>query len=130
MSVNNLLFDTNAFVYAFAGYAEYANLLAQAVRKQKLFLSSLVYAELHASPIKAHGQKIDRLLSITNFISLDEEVSKLGGQLRQSLTKKKTKLILIDCLIAATAIVHGCALVTKNKKDFQFKDLIIVSPSR
>lgn len=33
-----------------------------------------------------------------------------------------------DALIAATALVHGMAVVTRNVKDFQFRGLTVVNP--
>jgi predicted nucleic acid-binding protein len=43
--------------------------------------------------------------------------------------RKNHKIKLPDAIIAATALVHGCTLVTNNEKDFSgIKDLTIVNP--
>lgn len=34
----------------------------------------------------------------------------------------------VDCLLAATALVHGLTMVTRNRKDFQFPGLQVIDP--
>jgi predicted nucleic acid-binding protein len=35
---------------------------------------------------------------------------------------------VIDGLLAATALVHGLTMVTRNSRDFQFANLAVVNP--
>ncbi|MFA4796145.1 type II toxin-antitoxin system VapC family toxin [Leptospira interrogans serovar Icterohaemorrhagiae] len=76
---------------------------------------------------KASEEEISRIknfISLSQVLPLDEQVIKETISLRQSF-KIKTP----DAIIAATAIVHGLSLISRNTQDFKsiFK-LIILDP--
>jgi hypothetical protein len=61
----------------------------------------------------------DRLLPITPAVA--DRWGRLAGEAGQPVAA-------IDSLIAATAIVHGLRLVTRNSHDFAFGGLEVVNP--
>lgn len=60
------------------------------------------------------------------ILSIDVALAESWGSL---LAKADRPLPAIDSLIAATAVWHGCVLVTRNVKDFKnFPDLELINP--
>ncbi len=59
------------------------------------------------------------------ILPIDEEVADRWGRL---LAAAGRPLPAIDSLLAATALTHGLALVTRNVDDFPHPDLEIVNP--
>ena len=59
------------------------------------------------------------------ILPIDEEVADRWGRLLASASRP---VPAIDSLLAATALVHGLALVTRNVDDFPHPDLEIINP--
>jgi predicted nucleic acid-binding protein len=51
-------------------------------------------------------------------LAVDEQVADVAATLWSKVGKKKRRAIG-DLLIAATANVHGCSLITRNQRDFR-----------
>lgn len=71
-------------------------------------------------------------INVENFIS-DASIFNLTPETIISCVqlRKKRKIKIPDAIIAATALVHNCTLVTNNEKDFSnIKDLKIINPSK
>jgi tRNA(fMet)-specific endonuclease VapC len=62
------------------------------------------------------------------IIPLDTDVLMVWGNLLAKLESKGYVMPAIDSLIAATALVHEMALVTRNVKDFEISGIILVNP--
>jgi toxin FitB len=60
------------------------------------------------------------------ILALDEIVAARWGQLRADRPNAQ----VIDAQIAATALVHGFTVVTRNVKDFAFPGLAVFNPWR
>ncbi len=61
-------------------------------------------------------------------LPIDEPVAHAWGQLNAKLTAKGKTIGVQDLYIAATAMVHGLAVVTHNDKDFLSTDIAVVNP--
>lgn len=59
------------------------------------------------------------------ILPIEEHVADRWGRL---LASEKRPLPAIDSLLAATALHHDLALVTRNKADFQFSALEVINP--
>ena len=69
-------------------------------------------------------EAIIELVEGATIFQLDQRVVKQTIAIR-----KKQKIKLPDAIIAATAIVHGLTLITRNTKDFlKIKGLKVVNP--
>lgn len=64
----------------------------------------------------------DRLLGI------DAETAELWGEVSAAARKKGSHLGLADGLIAATALCHGLAVMTRNTKDFSPSGARLINP--
>ena len=60
-------------------------------------------------------------------LSIDEHVADRWGQLVAAAGRP---LPAIDSLLAATALVHGLSMVTRNAKDFEGLGLEVINPWR
>jgi predicted nucleic acid-binding protein len=98
--------------------------------EQTLFLSVLTTGELQkgVSRLPSGVRKDDLQGWIEHDLSerfgerildLDLETSLAWGKLQGEAELKGEKLPVMDSLIAATAIVHGMAVVTRNVKDME-----------
>jgi len=60
------------------------------------------------------------------LVAVDEEIALRCG----AIMKERPNTELPDALIAATALVHGLVLVTRNVKHFAFEGLSVFNPWR
>ena len=83
-------------------------------------------AELYAGVREgAERAALDAFIRAFEIVSVDEEVSIRGGLYRRDYGKSH-HTGLADAIIAATAGIKQCALVTLNKKHFPMLANIIV----
>jgi predicted nucleic acid-binding protein len=59
------------------------------------------------------------------ILAVDAAVADRWGRL---LAQAGRPLPAIDSLLAATALTHGLTLITRNLRDFQHKDLVVLDP--
>jgi len=120
--------DTNILIYAFAGKEPFASLLVGWAKKKTLALSVIAISEFM---VGATDEEIDRLKALAETVKVykvDYEISILAAKYRRDFFRKKKKVFLLDCMLAATAKIHNLTLVTVNKSDFPMKDIKILEP--
>ncbi|HEX5445983.1 MAG TPA: type II toxin-antitoxin system VapC family toxin [Pirellulales bacterium] len=89
----------------------------------RLHVSVLTAGELFTWTLRANApparlQSLIDLLDDVQVIDVDLAIARRFGELRAALLDAGRPTPTIDLLIAATAIVHGMALVTHNTRDF------------
>ncbi len=98
------------------------------------FITSIIDVEFNISIInkiellgsKYVTPKTESFINLARVFELDTNVVNTTIQLR-----KNRRIKLPDAIIAATAIVYGLTLVTRNTKDFTgIKDLKVVNPHK
>ena len=109
--------DTNTIIYYFNGEAPIlAFLRAQTEQGAPLFISAVTehepYSYPHLTPVEV--ARIDALLTTLTVIDVDSRIAQLSGQLRASYGIKT-----LDSFIAATALMTGTTLATRNVRDFR-----------
>jgi toxin FitB len=104
--VADLLVDTDVFVEHLRG--------AHELRRgdDSLSYSVITRAELFAGRATDEN-RVELLLAPFREHSVDREIAEAAGRLRRD-----SDLLLPDALIAATALGHGLALVTRNRPRF------------
>lgn len=103
------------------------------------FLSVVTLAEIEdgigrLKPSRKKNDLIDWLYGALQqqfqdrILSIDAVVAKTWGQLNSKLVSSGLTLGVQDLYIAATAIVHGLAVVTANTKDFVQAGVVVFNP--
>ena len=139
ISTTGYLLDTNVVAETRKVRAEPAVLaFLKAAEESALFLSVLTLGELRKG-VEAR-RRIDSTVAVDQLgmwvdgiettyaervLPVDTSVARIWGEL--SATRS---LPVIDTLIAATAIVHGLSLVTRNTRDAAFTGVPLINPWR
>jgi Predicted nucleic acid-binding protein, contains PIN domain len=104
-----------------------------------LYLSVITIGELEKGiaklPASARRSRlrswIQRDLAVrfgARMLSVDLRIAARWGVLTGEAEKHGKPLSVIDSLIAATALVHGLAVVTRNVKDFERSGATVINP--
>lgn len=122
------LLDTNILLEALWGKEPAASLVFKWIKNKQLILSPIVVGEIYAKASKEEKQKLELLISKFGVLPLDALIAKTAGEYRQKFLKKKKKVFLLDCFLAATAKIYNLTLVTRNISDYPMKDIRIFDP--
>ena len=62
------------------------------------------------------------------ILPFDQRAARIFGNIAAEARRRRKTRPLLDSLIAAIALAHDCAIVTRNRADFTGLDLTIVNP--
>jgi toxin FitB len=103
-----------------------------------LVLSALTLGEIQkgiervSGTKRAKGLKVSLLALESRFegriLPATSEVVKVWGELAARREKSGRPLAVVDGLLAATCIVHGLAMVTRNVRDLENLSLQLINP--
>lgn len=122
------LLDTNIILEAFWGLEPTASMIKLWIEKGAIAISAVTVAEIISKASKEEKQKLDLLISKFGVLPVDQVVAEIAGQYRQDFARKKKRVYLLDCFIAATAKLYNLDLVTRNIKDYPMKDIKVINP--
>ncbi|MCU0932650.1 MAG: type II toxin-antitoxin system VapC family toxin [Serpentinimonas sp.] len=116
--------DTNTISYYFRGEPQVVHRL-QALALGQIAVPSVVVYELryglmrlNAAAAQPRMEALSRFLAPLRVLDFDEASAQTAAALRASLEAQGTPIGPHDLLIAATALRHGAALVTRNIGEF------------
>ena len=119
-----LLVDTSVLIDALRLRRGRRQLLAELVRSgHTLATSALNIAEVFAGMRPEEEANTWRLLNPLECYEVTRPSAELAGRFKRDWARKGRTLTLTDTLIAATALEHGCVLVTDNRKDFPMPEV-------
>lgn len=123
-----LLFDTTVLVDVARHNEDAVRLLSQT---PTVTISAVSAWELiQGARDKREQQRIETFLSMADIIEIDENISRKTRGLLASYVLSHG-LHILDAMIAATALVRRCTLVTDNVRDFSFiSGLAVVKPMK
>ena len=120
-----VLIDTDVAIDFLRGEAYSQPLLASLWQEGRAVVSVLTVYELAA------GMREKEKIATRNFIAaclvedVSPDVAMRAGELYRKYRAKGITLNSLDCLIAATALVKGCKLATRNVKHYPEKGLLL-----
>lgn len=131
------LLDTNVLSEIGKGRHADGNVIAwyDSVERERLCLSVLVVGEIRAGIERLRGRRPERAanferrlilivdLFADQIIGIDRRIAEQWGRLNVSHRGPA-----IDWLMAATALVHGLTIVTRNVRDFESTGAAVLNP--
>ena len=118
-----MLIDSNIIIYA--SQPQYGN-LRKFVAENAPFVSAVSYVEVLGYHRLTAEEKThyEEFFAVSTVLPVTQSVLEQAIQLRQT-----RKMSLGDSLIAATCLVHGLTLVTRNTGDFSWiANLSLLNP--
>lgn len=100
----------------FAPYAAYENAYISAITVSELLLG----VHLADSP-KSRSRRlafVEALLNLLPIFDVTAETARVHAEIHASLRKRGALIGAHDLIVAATAIQHGCAVLTGNYREF------------
>lgn len=119
--------DSNVWIEAAAGVADASRTLLHAGTVEWCGFSSMSRLEVLGFPklTSTDEARLEQLLAQFHEIPVSAEVIATAIRLRRQVRIKAP-----DAIVAATAIIQGADLITRNVSDFQnLPDLRVVSPA-
>ena len=120
------LLDTSVLIDALNRKRNRWQLLASLVENgETLACSVITIAEIYACLRPRESQLTQTFLEGLEHYSIDWELARYAGLLKNEWASSGRTLALADVLIAATALAHKLVLMTDNRKDFPMPQLIL-----
>lgn len=118
------LLDTDVLIDFFK-FKEPAKGLLQHLSKRGVFaLSALTITELRSGWAKEQADRLlPQLYALGTVEPVDKEIAEQAGTWRQEYKGRGVQLSTPDTVIAATAYLKDCCLVTKNTRDYPMPEL-------
>lgn len=82
-------------------------------------------AEVYTGVKEKEKEETGKFIESLYYYDVTKEIARLAGGLKQKYIKKGKTLATTDLIIAATAMVYGLTLITKNTKHYPFPELEI-----
>ena len=120
------LFDTNVWIDAIAGRLPADTFLKFVVQAEWVGYSAITRLELFGFPglTKPEEEKLAELLK--HFVEVGVDSSTVDKAIT---IRKAIRIKVPDAIIAATAIIKECSLITRNTEDFKgISGLNIINP--
>ncbi|MEC4611895.1 type II toxin-antitoxin system VapC family toxin [Tsukamurella tyrosinosolvens] len=118
-----ILLDTSIFIDTLRGRREARDRLSDARREgRRLVASVLTRAEVLGGVRASEKSSTAALLAVFEWIDVSEEIADAAGSLARRYRASHSGIDIADYVIAATAIVAGADLWTRNVKHFPMFD--------
>lgn len=104
---------------------DYAVSILDKLYKEGILTASLLtVTELRAGWNDTQAEYLlPRLYKLVVIKNIHLKTAELAGKFRWEYKAKGISLPTVDSLIAATAVLEKCQLITRNKKDYPMKEL-------
>jgi len=103
-------------------------LLKKWYSNKTLAISTISIAEFLTKSDIEDQKKFNNLLYSIETLPVSIDIAKQAAIYRKQFSRKVKRVHMLDCMLAATAKIHKCTLVTTNLKDFPMKDIKILDP--
>jgi predicted nucleic acid-binding protein len=120
------LIDTNVWIDALSGRLSSTAFLKISVQADWAGYSAITRLELFGLP----GLKGEEESKISEILKAFVEIAVESSIIDRAIDVRKARRIKVpDAIIAATALVKGCSLITRNTEDFKgISELVVIDP--
>jgi predicted nucleic acid-binding protein len=119
-----LLLDTTVLLDVLRARQNRRSLLADVVAAGHLLATSAInIGEVYAGMRRGEEDRTEAFLSSLVCYPMTGAIARRAGSLRSVWAQKGRTLSLADMMVAATALEHGLALMTDNRRDFPLPEL-------
>lgn len=119
-----ILLDTDILVDFFHDQKYAKDLLTKFLLRGNLYISILSVTELRTGfTFQEANLLLPKLYKTVIVVNLSLEIAELAGKFRFEYRLQGISLPTVDTLIAATAVIKGYKLATRNKKDYPMRNL-------
>ena len=131
MTAPSILVDTWAWIEMMMGSKQGDRVRTVILNNPDLFISILTIYELRyrIEQLKDSESAISIINQITEHVEVipvDNQIAMLGGTIKLGQCHGKTKMGAVDCMILATARLHGLKILTGNKHFNGLEETIIL----
>ena len=121
-----LLLDSDVIIQLLRDHTRTAVTVRQAATSaERLAVSVISTAEVYAGMRDYEATLTNGLFAELHQFPVTAAIAKRAGELKNLLSRKGRAVDLDDMLIAATALTHGCPLMTYNLKDFRGTEVVL-----
>lgn len=120
-----VLVDTDVAIDFLRGATYAQSLLSRLWSDGRAALSVLTVYELTAGMRNAEKIPTQNFINASVIEAVTVEIAFKGGELYRSYRAKGITLTSLDCLIAATALVRGYKIATRNNKHYPEKGILL-----
>ena len=110
-----MLFDSNIIIYSSQQQNRDLLRFVLSVTQRSVSIVSYIEALGYHRLVERERQSLERFFQDAEILPLSDTIARQAVALRQ-----QRRMGLGDAIIAATAMVHGLALVTHNTEDFRW----------
>ena len=120
-----VLIDTDVAIDFLRGEAYAQPLLASLWREGRAVVSVLTVYELTAGMRDKEKTATGNFIDACQVEDVSADIAMRAGELYRKYRAKGVTLNSLDCLIAATALVKGCKVATRNLKHYPETGLVL-----
>ena len=118
--------DTNVWIAYFAGLESVVDTLGKVIASGDVGISAIVAAEFLVRARRKEAKAFEELVGLSGLLDVDWDVVCEAVRLRQRVLRRLRRIVMLDCMIAATAKVSGATLWTFDKRDFPFRGVQVL----
>lgn len=122
--MQTVILDTDIAIDFLRGKAYAKELMVSLWERDTAHFSILSIFELYAGMRKKEEEKTDNFINACKVELIIPAIAKRAGELKRNYKSKGITLPSIDCLIAATAIVHNHKIATRNISHYPDKKIL------
>ncbi len=122
------LLNTDVLIWISRNKKEPVNFINKLKNRGSIYISTITIAEIYKNIYVSEIEVTEDYINQNIVLNLDTEIAKQAGFYWQKYSKNLKDLSIIDCIIAATAMLNDLKLVTYNIKHFPMKDIKVVTP--
>jgi predicted nucleic acid-binding protein len=119
-----LLLDTTVLLDVLRARQNRRSMLAELVAGGHILATAAInVGEVYAGMRIGEETRTEAFLSSLDCYPMTAAIARRAGSLKSAWAQKGKTLSLADMIVAATALEHGLALMTDNRKDFPLPEL-------